>query len=176
MDDRLNHTTHITKQIIMSRRNIWLSFSEWELIRSELTSKNNNSFYLNEKELKRWKEDIQIHVDLGYDEDEAQHCFERCYIYGVLNQLTSPKAHNILCREYWRSHDIAHVMDITISFISLITNYVDDIDMNTTEEQWEDIRIQVKEAMGATDKRYWDGEDIVDLYKKVVSNQLVSAS
>jgi len=122
----------------MSRRNIFLSFSDWELIRSDLKTKNNNSFYLNEKEIKEWKQDNKM------CRSERQYLFERCYIYGVLNEDISSRTRNVLCREYWRSQDFQRIMDFNYDFIGFVTNYIDDVDMNTTMEEWECIRNQMK--------------------------------
>jgi hypothetical protein len=158
----------------MSRRNIWLSFSEWELIRSELTPKNNNSFYLNEKEIKEWKEEMKSILIWDVSEEKARHRFERCYIHGVLDELTSPKACNVLCREYWRSGDLWNMTRSLISFVGFITNYAENVDMNTTKEQWEDIRTKMMDAMTEVGQVYWVHSEIVDVYNKVVSNQLVT--
>lgn len=152
----------------MSRRNVWLSFSDWEFIRSELKTKNNNSFYLNEKEIKQWKQDINM---CGSDH---QYCFERCFIYGVLNEDISSRTRNVLCREYWRSQDFHHVMDFNYEFIGFVINYIDDVDMNTTMEEWEDIRNQMKNEMNKSDKQYWFQNDLIKLYQQV-SNQTVAA-
>jgi hypothetical protein len=159
----------------MSRRNVWLSFSEWELITNELFNQKYNQFYLNNHELKEWKKDIQSYIKYGYEEDKAKHCFDRVGIYPAIEQVTSAKAYNVLCREDWRSQDLSYVMDSPICFVGMITNYVDDVDMNTTKEQWEDIRLQMREVMKASSQRYWDTRELAFLYTQVVSNQLVSA-
>jgi hypothetical protein len=157
----------------MSRRNIWLSFEEWELIRSELAPKNNNSFHLNEREIKEWKEEIKTTLEWGVPAEKAQHCFERCYIHGVIEEVTSPRSYNVLCRENWRPQDTWSMMRYTIPFIGFIINYIDDINMNTTLEQWEDLRNQMLNEIDKTDKEYWSHQDIVDVYNQVT--QLVAA-
>ena len=153
----------------MSRRNIWLSFSEWELIRSELKIKNNNSFYLNEKELKRWKEDIEIHFKLGMG--EAQHCFERVGIYPTIEQVTSPRAYNVLCRENWRGQDLWSMTQSLVTFVGFIVNYVDDVDMDTTNQEWDHIRHNMMNAMTKSKQVYWTHSEIVEVYMKVAIYQ-----
>jgi hypothetical protein len=154
----------------MSRRNIWLSFPEWNLIRSELKTKNNNSFYLNEREIKEWKADIKRYSKLGTE--EAQYCFERCFIYGLIDEDISPRVYNVLCRQNWRQQDMSRVMDYMPSFVGFVLIHVDDVDMDTTKEEWKHIQNEMLSVMDKTpQQRFWFYTDLIKLYKKVTLHQ-----
>jgi hypothetical protein len=151
----------------MSRRNVWLSFSEWELICDELKDQNYHPFQLSNHQLKEWKDLIKHYHDNNYTHDEPQHCFNRVGIHPTIDRVTSPKAYNILCREDWRDQDMYYVMDNIIAFAGFIINYFDNTDMNTTTDQWDTIRTEMKQAMNQTDKKHWFVNDIIDLYKNI---------
>jgi hypothetical protein len=153
----------------MTRRNVWLSFSEWELISNELSNQPYNQFELYDREVKEWKEQIKCYIEEGWNLEGSKHCFERVGIYPAIERVKSAKAINVLCRENWRSQDIYNVMRYPHDFIGFIVNYVDDVDMNTSFEEWERIRVEMKNEMDKTDKRLWSYDDIIDLYKEVVS-------
>ena len=43
----------------MTRRNVWLNFSEWELINEELSDCEYHSFQLSQKQVAEWKKDMK---------------------------------------------------------------------------------------------------------------------
>lgn len=152
----------------MSRRNVWLSFDEWEMICEELSDQKYHSFKLSSHELQDWKEVIQRHRQSNYTSDPPRYCFERVGIFPEVEQVKSSKAINVLCREDWRSQDIYYVMRLKYSFISFITSNCDDVNMNTTLEQWEEIRNTMNDRVNESGQRYWSYDDLIDLYRKVI--------
>jgi hydrogenase maturation factor len=156
----------------MSRRNIWLSLPQWEMITNELSYQDYNPFRLYDRELKDWKDTVKRYEDNGYS-STYQYKFERIEIYHLIDLLKTPQTINTILCEYWRDTDFHHVMDYIHQFIGFVINYVDEVDMNTTIEQWEEIRIQMKEQMGNHDKRYWYQNDLIELYKQVNEKTLL---
>jgi hypothetical protein len=158
----------------MSRRNIWLSFEEWELICNEINQEH-HPFQLSDLRLKEWKEDIKSYHDKGYTHGEPQYCFKRVGIDYAICYVTSPRALNILCRENWRDQDMVSMMVAPFDFIGYIINYIVGVDMDTPYHVWDEIRIQMLNVIRESDKTYWYDQDIISLYKQVVSNQTVEA-
>jgi hypothetical protein len=144
----------------MSRRNVWLNFSEWELINEELSDCEYHFFQLSQKQVAEWKKDMKKHP---HREDRV---FERVGIYPMIQKVKSPKAINILCRENWRSQDMIDVMENQHSFIGFILTHLNDVSINTTLEEWEEIRNKMKSVICESDKRLWFDNDLIDLYKK----------
>jgi hypothetical protein len=150
-------------------RNVWLSFSEWELISNELSNEKYHSFQLNKYDLKDWKERIQQYNSNGYTFGEPQFKFERVGIYPAIEHVQSPRAVNILCRENWRSQDMYDMMKSPHSFIGFFLHHMDDVDMDTTVEEWDDIRNKMNNVIENSDKRYWWDNELIKLYKEVTA-------
>jgi hypothetical protein len=143
----------------MSRRNVWLKFSEWELINEELSDQKYHSFQLSPKQVKEWKNDMK---KFSYTEDRK---FERVGIYPEVDWVKSARAVNILCRENWRSEDLHfNLMRSLHSFIGFIVTYCDDVNMDTTREEWEQIRKHMKDLMDKSEQRFWHPDEIIRLY------------
>ena len=150
-------------------RNVWLSFSEWELISEELSDQKWHSFQLNQYDLKDWKERIQRYNSDGSTYGEPQFKFERVGIYPEIERVKSSRSVNVLCRENWRSQDGHYMMKDPHTFIGFIVTHVNDVNMDTTFEEWEKIRHQMQTMISQSDKRIWFYNELIDLYKKVVS-------
>lgn len=146
----------------MSRRNVWLKFDEWELIREEFP----NSFNLSDYELKEWN-----HVRKYYKDKlnilEEPKCFPRCEVYHLIHSSKNPKIINTLCRENWRSQDMCNVMSSPHVFIGFIINHCDNINMDTTLSQWDNIRTQMNDVIDKSDKRIWFADDLIELYRSL---------
>lgn len=143
----------------MSRRNVWLKFNEWELINKELSDQKYHSFQLSPKEIKEWKEDIKKY---SYTEDRK---FERVGIYPEIEKVKSARAKNILCRENWRSQDLYYdLMRCLDSFIGFILTHCDNVSIDTTCEEWEQIRSHMKDLMDKSGQRFWTPCEIIELY------------
>ena len=149
----------------MSRRNVWLKFDEWELICNELSEHKYHAFQLNRYELKEWNDSRKNRKEV-WDLPEEPKCFPRVGIYPTINRVKSARAMNILCRENWRSQDISYVMDSLYEFIGFVVNSCDDVNMNTSADEWEEIRKNMKNAMNESDQRCWLYSDLVSLYKE----------
>ena len=144
----------------MTRRNVWLNFSEWELINEELSDCEYHSFQLSQKQVAEWKKDMK-----KYPRREDR-IFERVGIYPMIQKVKSPKAINILCRENWRSQDMIDIMTDQHSFIGFILTHLNDVSMSTTLEEWEEIRNKMKSVICESDKSIWFTDDLIHLYKK----------
>ena len=151
----------------MSRRNVWLKFDEWELISEELSDQEYHSFKLSQRQVDQWKENISRY---SFYENRK---FERVGVYPEIKNVKSPRAFNILCREHWRDQDMYYVMKSTRDLVGFIINHVDDVDMDTTLEEWDDIRNKMNDVIENSDKRYWWDSDLIELYKKVTLPSLV---
>lgn len=143
-------------------RNVWLKFDEWELINQELLDQKWHSFQLSDKQVKQWKEDIQSY---SFYEDRK---FSRVGIYPEVEQVKSPRTLNILCREGWRDQDMFHLMKSPHSFIGFIINHVEDVNMDTTFEEWEKIRKEMKEFIDNSGKDIWFDNELIKLYRQVI--------
>lgn len=152
----------------MSRRNIFLSFSEWELISSELSDHEYHGFELHPRQLKEWKERIQNYHENGYTHGEPHFCFKRVGIYPIIEHVKSAKTYNILCRENWREQDIYYVMRCSDSFIGFILNYVNDVDINTSFDTWESIRNQMLDEINKHEQRYWSWNKLISMYEEII--------
>jgi hypothetical protein len=150
-------------------RNVWLSFSEWELICQELVQKTWNPFQMSKRDLMEWKEDIQNYHSKGYSHGEPQYCFKRVGIYSIVEKLQSSLAINALCREYWRRQDMQETLTCPYTFIGFILTHVENVNMETTLTEWTEIQNQMRVLMRQSDKRCWFADDLVDLYKEVIS-------
>jgi len=146
-------------------RNVWLKFDEWELISNELSSQEWHSFKINKHDLKDWKYRINRYHKNGYSYGEPQFKFERVSIFHEVEQIKSPYALNVLCRENWRSQDMVDVMRSKYSFIGFILNYCDDVNMNTTLEEWEDIRNKMRHVIHESNKNIWFENELIELYQ-----------
>jgi hypothetical protein len=58
------------------------------------------------------------------------------------------------------------VMENQHSFIGFILTHLNDVSINTTLEEWEEIRNKMKSVICESDKRLWFDNDLIDLYKK----------
>jgi hypothetical protein len=148
-------------------RNVWLSFSEWELINSELSDQKWHSFQLSQRQVNEWKKDMSRY---SYYENRK---FERVGVYPDIEKVKSARALNVLCRENWRSQDMYDMMKCPHSFIGFIITHIDDVDMNTTFNQWESIRHQMNDVIQESNQRIWFVDNLIELYKKVTSPSLV---
>jgi hypothetical protein len=148
-------------------RNVWLSFSEWELINSDLSDQDWHSFQLSQRQVNEWKKDISRY---SYYENRK---FERVGVYPEIEKVKSARALNVLCRENWRSQDMYDMMKCPHSFIGFIITHIDDVDMNTTFNQWESIRHQMNDVIQESNQRIWFVDNLIELYKKVTSPSLV---
>jgi hypothetical protein len=135
-------------------RNVWLNLDEWELINQELSEQKWHSFQLSKIEVKRWKEDVK----------KYPRKFERVGIYPAIEQVKSPRALNILCRENWRPQDMFSLMESLHDFIGFIVTHCKTINMDTTLEEWENIRNTMYKKIQDSDKRIWFTNDLIELY------------
>lgn len=150
-------------------RNVWLKFDEWELINNELSNQEWHSFEINKRYLEDWKYRIKQYHKNGYTDGEPQFKFERVGIYPEVEQVQSSRAVNILCREDWRSQDMSNIMYDIHNFIGFILTHCDDVNMDTTAEEWENIRNKMNNVIENSDKRRWFVNDLIDLYEQVNS-------
>jgi hypothetical protein len=58
------------------------------------------------------------------------------------------------------------VMDNIYDFVGFILNHCEDVDMDTTLEEWEQIRMMMKSEITGSEKQIWWNDDLVNLYKK----------
>lgn len=147
----------------MSKRNVWLSFEEWELINSELSHLEHHSFQLKKDELNRWKQYID-----KYGDSFNQYKFERVGARWAYKHVKSDRALNILCREEWRPQDMFDMMRNTHNFVGFIINHVKDVNMNTTFEEWESIQNEMNKQIENSDRRIWFSDNLVKLYEQCV--------
>jgi hypothetical protein len=150
-------------------RNVWLSFSEWELISEELSNEKWHSFKIYKQDLKKWKDRIKHYHKNGYTYEEPQFKFERVAVHHIVKGIQNPCIINTLCREYWRSQDMQDVMSCSYAMIGFILTHVENVNMNTTLEQWINIQNQMKTHIQQSDKRRWFYDDLIKLYKEVVA-------
>ena len=158
----------------MTGRNIYLTFEEWTSIKEEVNPKNWWCYELNAWEIKEWKNDIKR----GYGDTK---CFERAGVCtNVLNKLTTPYLYNRLLKENYRSQDLSMrkmFIDEDRSdewnesclnnFISWATASVEDVDMNTTKEQWIKYNKAMKIAVENTNKRCIFAHEMENLFRSV---------
>jgi hypothetical protein len=149
----------------MSRRNVWLKFDEWELINKELSDQKYHRFQLSKRQVNEWKKDMKKYPSSSFD----SYKFERTGVYPAIEHVQSPRAVNILCRENWRSQDMYSTMRDTHDFIGFILTHCDDVDMDTTVEEWDDIRNKMRHLIENSDKRIWFYDDLIELYKEVTA-------
>lgn len=142
-------------------RNVWLKFDEWKLINQELSDQKWHSFQLSDHQVKEWKEKIQKYSD--YENRK----FSRVGIYPEVEDVKSPRAINILCRENWRNQDMFYVMKHIHMFIGFIIHHVDDVDMDTSFEEWEKIRNGMKEVIDDSEKNIWWDDELIKLYHRI---------
>jgi hypothetical protein len=57
----------------------------------------------------------------------------------------------------------------THDFIGFILTHCDDVDMDTTVEEWEDIRNKMNNVIENSDKRIWFYDELMELYKEVTA-------
>lgn len=140
----------------MPYRNVWLSFSEWQLISEELKKEKYHSFQIPPYQLKEWK--TYSHRDYK---------FERITIRPAVEKLKSNIAKNILYREYWRPQDMPGIMMYSCDFIGFILNHVNDVDLNTSLTEWEEIQQKMKSHIDSSSKQVWFANDLVELYSQI---------
>jgi hypothetical protein len=145
-------------------RNVWLKFDEWELINNELSDQKYHCFQLSKLQVNEWKKDIQ-----RYPSYDNNYKFERVGVYSTIEQVKSSRALNILCRENWRSQDMYGTMRDTHDFIGFILTHCDNVNMDTTLEEWDDIRIRMKNVIDESGKNIWWPNELIDLYEQVNS-------
>jgi hypothetical protein len=145
----------------MSRRNVWLTFDEWNLINKELSDQKYHSFQLSAKQVNQWKDDMKRY---SFYENRK---FERVGIYPEVEEVKSPRALNILCREGWRPQDMYYVMKSSYDFIGFIINHCDDVNMDTTLEEWENIRNRMNDVIDKSDNNIWFEHDLIGLYRSL---------
>jgi hypothetical protein len=146
----------------MSGRNVWLKFDEWELINKELSDQKYHRFQLSKCQVNEWRKDIKNFPHRNH------YKFERVSVYPVIEHVQSPRAVNILCRENWRSQDMYSTMQDTHDFIGFILTHCDNVNMDTTVEEWDDIRNKMNDVIENSNKRRWFYDELIELYKKVV--------
>lgn len=146
----------------MSRRNITLSYDEWDLICSELSDHQYHPFQLHKNELKEWKSYVKEYGK------HIQHTFERVGARWALNEVKSSRAINILCREQWRLQDTSFVMNDIHNFIGFIINCVDNVSLDTQLEEWELIQNEMKDRIEKSDRHIWFNWDLVKLYHQSI--------
>ena len=93
-------------------RNVWLKFDEWELINNELSDQKYHRFQLSKRQVNEWKKDMEKYPSTSFD----SYKFERVGVYPAIEQVKSPRALNILCRENWRSQDMFYLMKSSHDF------------------------------------------------------------
>jgi hypothetical protein len=147
----------------MSDRNVWLKFDEWELINKELSDQEYHSFKLSQCQVDEWKKSISRY---SFYENRK---FSRVGVYPEIKNVKSPRAFNILCREHWRDQDMYYVMKSTRDLVGFIINHVDDVDMDTSFEKWEEIRNEMNTRITDSDQRMWWDSDLIKLYNEVVA-------
>ena len=145
-------------------RNVWLKFDEWELISKELSDQKYHRFQLSKLQVNEWKKDMEKYPSSSYD----SYKFERVGVYPAIEQVKSPRALNILCRENWRSQDMYYLMKSSHDFIGFILTHCKNVNMDTTLEEWDDIRNKMRHVIENSDKRRWFYDDLIELYKEVV--------
>lgn len=145
---------------MMTRRNVWLKYDEWESICQELSHVKYHPFELSKMQLKEWKDRMK-----KYPESFDSYCFERVSIYSVVEELKSAKLQNVLYKEYYRSQDVMDVMSFNDTFAGFILNHVKNVNENTTVEEWELNRIKLNKCMNDSEKKRWFCDDIVKLYE-----------
>lgn len=151
------------------RRNVWLKFDEWELINEELSDQKWHSFQLSSKQVDAWKEDMRRY---SFYENRK---FERVGIYPAVNHVKSARALNILCREDWRPQDMSRVMAHAHEFIGFILTHCDDVNMDTTFDEWEEIRTRMNAVIKNSDKGVWFYDELVKLYKEQINHKTSNA-
>lgn len=152
------------------RRNIWLKFDEWELINKELPDQRYNNFYLSDHQIKEWRKDIRNIMEV-WNFPEEPRCFPRVGIYPAVNHVKSARALNILCREDWRPQDMSRVMVHAHEFIGFILTHCDDVNMDTTLNEWEEIRTRMNDVIKNSDKRIWFYNELVKLYEEQIRHK-----
>ena len=164
-------------------RNIYLTFEEWTSIKEEVNPKDWWCYQLSARQIKEWKNDIKM----GYGD---QWCFKRAGVANdVLNKLTTPYLYNRLLQENYRDGDLAlcqMFIDEDCSdewnqsclndFISWATASVQDVDMNTTKEQWIKYNKAMKIAVEKTNKRVIFARDMEMLFRGVTVQEVAHAA
>lgn len=143
-------------------RNVWLKFDEWELINQELSDQKYHSFQLSKKQISEWKEDIKRY---SFYENRK---FQRVGIYPEVERVKSARALNILCREGWRPQDMFYVMKHPHDFIGFIITHCEDVNMDTTFEEWEEIRTKMKSIIDESGQNIWWDNELIKLYKEQI--------
>lgn len=143
-------------------RNVWLKFDEWELVNNELSDQKWHSFQLSKKQISAWKEDIKRY---SFYENRK---FERVGIFPEVEHVKSAKALNILCRENWRSQDMYYAMKSKYDFIGFIITHCEGVNMDTTLEEWEEIRTKMKRIIDESDQNIWWDNELIKLYKEQI--------
>lgn len=149
-------------------RNVFLNFDEWELINNELSDQEYHHFRICDRYLKDWKYSIENYHKNGYTYGEPCYKFERVGIYPEINQVKSPRAVNILCREEWRPQDIFYVMKHTHNFIGFILTHCDGVNMDTSLDEWDDIRNKMHDVIKNSGQDVWFYDQLIELYNGVV--------
>ena len=144
-------------------RNVWLKFDEWELISAELSDQKYHRFQLSKRQVNEWKKDIEKYPSL-----DNSYKFERVGVYPAIEQVKSSRALNILCRENWRSQDMYYLMKSSHDFIGFILTHCGDVNMDTTLEEWDDIRNKMNDVIDESGKNIWFFDDLIDLYKEFI--------
>jgi hypothetical protein len=146
-------------------RNVWLKFDDWELINEELSDQKYHRFQLSKRQVNEWKKDMK-----RYPSSYESYKFERVGVYPAIEQVKSPRALNILCRENWRSQDMFYLMKSPHDFIGFILTHCKNVNMDTTADEWEDIRIRMKNVIDESGKNIWFTDELIKLYEQVNSN------
>jgi len=147
----------------MSLRNVWLKFDEWELISKELSDQKYHRFQLSKRQVDEWRKDIKKYPHRNH------YKFERTGVYPAIEHVQSPRAVNIRCRENWRSQDMYSTMRDTHDFIGFFLHHMDDVDMDMTVEEWDDIRNKMRHLIENSDKRIWFYDDLIKLYNEMTA-------
>jgi hypothetical protein len=141
-------------------RNVWLKFDEWELINEELSELKWHSFQLSKSQVNKWRKDMERYPSTSFD----SYKFERVSIYGLIEKLQNPKIVNVLCRENWRPQDMHSTMNDIHDFIGFILAHCKNVNMNTTLDEWENVRNEMNKVIQDSDKRIWWDNELIELY------------
>ena len=128
---------------------------------------------MSDNQIKRWKEDMKKYSYY------SEKCFSRVGLdWEMLKKVKTPGIYNRLLKSYYRAGDSGIMfpnsyhreedMDRVINnFIAWAMNNVDDIDEDTTMEEWKKINSIMNKKMNLMNKeRFWY-EELVKLFKEV---------
>ena len=165
-------------------RNIWISFEDWSQLRKELGIKRKTeewgtkhdeywNFFLYDNQIKQWKKSIKKYPLY------SEKCFHRVGLNReMLKKVKTPGIYNRLLKSWWREWDAGLMfphsyqreenMDCIInSFVAWAMNNVDDIDEDTTTEEWKKINSIMNKKMKLMNKERFMYYELEKLFKEV---------